>query len=82
MKKCTCSASRVLKRRERLDFLNSRAHYRALHAREEERMRQLNRNTELYYNERPQRKQLLSQQEELEGLHETRTLTSIMRPGR
>ncbi len=81
MKKCTCSASRVLKRRE-LYFLNSRAHFRALHAREEERMRQLNRSTELYYNEKPQRKQLLSQQEELEGLHETRTLTSLMRPGR
>lgn len=80
-KKCTCSASRVLKRRSVL-ISSTLAHYRALHAREEERMRELNRSTERYYNEKPLRKQLLSQQEELEGLHETRTLTLLMRPSR
>lgn len=45
-------------------------------------MRELNRSTELYYNEKPQRKQLLSDQEELASLHEKRTLTSLMRPSR
>lgn len=45
-------------------------------------MRELNRSTELHYNEKPQRKQLLSDQEELASLHEKRTLTSLMRPSR
>jgi hypothetical protein len=45
----------------------------AIHTREEERMRQLNRSTELYFNGKPLRTLLLSQEAELASVHDRST---------